>query len=72
VSGDRLDAEIQILDVLGRLVRRMSATELPSGVNHIEWDGTDQRAAKASNGIYFVRVRHADKVVASTRIVIAR
>ena len=49
-DGDPIDLELY--DVTGRFVRRLSAAE---GVNTLEWDGRDVRGTEVPAGIYFAR-----------------
>jgi hypothetical protein len=69
---EHASVEIVILDVSGRLVRRLERVGLSVGTNQIEWDGRDQRSSRASNGIYFVRAEHEGRSVGTLRIVVAR
>jgi hypothetical protein len=54
-------ADLDIFDVSGRLVRRLSAAWLVAGTFRIEWDGRDERGRGASSGIYFARLAAAGR-----------
>lgn len=54
------DAEVQALDVRGRVVRNLARGRLPAGVNEVVWNGADDRGAVARSGIYFVRAHVGD------------
>jgi len=48
---------IEIYDVKGALVKRLSSAWRPTGPQSAGWDGTDARGRPSPNGIYFWRVR---------------
>ncbi len=47
---------LEILDLQGRLVRRIRTGPLGAGNHRFEWDGRDERGAASGAGIYFVRL----------------
>lgn len=51
---------LDVLDVQGRLVRRVAARAFPSGRHALDWDGRGSRGGPLGPGIYFARLEHAD------------
>ncbi len=51
-SGVRID----VFDVLGRRVRTLANEPLDAGVHLRHWDGREESGARATNGVYFVRM----------------
>jgi flagellar hook capping protein FlgD len=49
----------RVVDVAGRLVRRLSDAWRPAGVQSLAWDGRDDAGAPVSPGIYFAHVQVA-------------
>jgi subtilisin family serine protease len=47
---------LAILDVHGRVVRRLVERELPPGEHAITWDGRDERGRQAPSGVYSYRL----------------
>lgn len=56
---DRVDLEI--LDTAGRRVRALVHAELPPGSHDAVWDGADGHGVHAQPGVYFVRLRSANR-----------
>lgn len=50
-------AAIDIVDVAGRSIARISEGELPAGRSTQVWNGKTQAGGPAASGVYFVRVR---------------
>ncbi len=48
--------KVTIVDIQGRLVKRLMDGWMPAGPHGISWDGTDDRGAKVGAGVYFSRV----------------
>jgi len=49
---------VEILDLRGRLVRRLSVEDIEGANSHgLHWDGRDANGARLPSGVYFVRVR---------------
>jgi hypothetical protein len=61
----------EVFDAAGRLVRRLppSSSE-PGGRGRVNWDGSGAGGVRVGGGVYFVRVRIADRV--ETRRVVLR
>lgn len=50
-------ADVQVIDVAGRVLRSLSWSALPSGANELVWDLDDDAGRALPNGRYFVRAR---------------
>ncbi len=59
--------EVDVVDVLGRLVRRVLEDDLEAGSHVAEWDGLDDSGAPTAAGLYLVRLR-SDLGTATTRL----
>jgi len=62
---------LDVVDVRGRVVRRLERGFRPAGVHRVAWDGRTDRGELAPSGVYFVRFE-AGEASASRRIVLAR
>jgi hypothetical protein len=62
---------LDILDVAGRRVARLVDGEHTSGLHSVTWDGTTENGARATGGIYLVRLS-TPRTVASQKIVLSR
>ena len=51
--------EILILNVGGRVVRRLEAAPRTSGEHRLTWDGTDEDGRQVASGVYLIRGRAA-------------
>jgi uncharacterized delta-60 repeat protein len=60
-----------VLDVSGRLVRRLTDAVLPPGTHEITWDGREDTGRSVAGGIYFMAVR-TDAGSAARRILVTR
>jgi predicted outer membrane repeat protein len=62
---------LDILDVSGRLVRRLVVAEQAAGAREVEWDGRDRAGGPVAAGIYFARLSLGrDRV--SRRLILVR
>jgi len=52
-GGEKQDVQVEILDVSGRVVRRIGGLE---GEGEVLWDGTGADGKEVSPGVYFVRL----------------
>jgi hypothetical protein len=50
-------ARVQVVDVSGRVVRRLTESWRPAGVQSLSWDGRDEDGAPVRPGTFFLRVR---------------
>jgi photosystem II stability/assembly factor-like uncharacterized protein len=55
--GHSSHVELDILNVLGQKVKTLVRDDQRIGSYTMEWDGTNDRNAKVSSGIYFYRIR---------------
>ncbi len=62
---------LEVLDLSGRLVRRLLSGWQETGSQAVLWDGNDASGVRAPAGIYTVRLRSGDRS-AETRIAILR
>jgi hypothetical protein len=54
--GSPCAVAVEVHDVTGRLVRRLSWTRLDAGVHEATWDGRDERGVRAPEGGYALRL----------------
>ena len=54
---------LDVLDIRGRLVRRVVEATLPPNTYHFHWDGKDDRGAAVALGVYFAHLRTKDATV---------
>jgi len=50
---------LYVIDLQGRLVRTLVADVLAAGPHTAEWNGLDDRGARVSSGVYFLRLESA-------------
>ncbi len=60
-----------VLDVQGRVVRRLADAWRPAGAQSLAWDGRDDAGADARPGAYFVRIASGDGA-RTARVTLAR
>jgi len=51
------EVDVTVVDLSGRLVRRVWSGPLPAGEQNVTWDGRDETGKPVSSGVYFARVR---------------
>jgi len=56
--NEQLDAQINIYNISGILVRTLNQSFMPTGsrTNQLDWDGTDNSGAKLPSGVYVYRL----------------
>jgi hypothetical protein len=59
---------LEVLDVAGRVVRRLLETSLPAGTHRVPWNGAGDAGGTLPPGLYFARL-HAGGTAATARIV---
>lgn len=59
VSPVTAEAQVQVLDIQGRLVRRLFVGTLPAGEHPFHWDGRSDGGAPVSAGLYLLRASGA-------------
>jgi hypothetical protein len=62
---------LAVMDLRGRLVRRLLDRDLPAGNHRIRWDGRDGAGRAMPSGVYLVRMR-ADGYTATAKMLLAR
>ncbi len=63
--------DVDVLDLSGRMVRRLSAGWQPRGSRQLAWDGADADGARVPAGVYLVRLR-ASGLLALARVAMIR
>ena len=59
-----------IYNISGQKVRELVSENLPAGLHHVVWDGTDENGHAASSGIYISQLRMGKKAVAGKMLLI--
>lgn len=54
--------ELEVVDVLGNVVKTLVSGEVQSGYKTIRWDGTDNSGKPVANGTYVCRLKAGDRV----------
>jgi hypothetical protein len=58
-----MDVSVNIYDVTGRFVARVTSGAFDRGPHQLEWDGTDHTGRPVSSGIYFYKLTAGDQIV---------
>jgi len=64
VLPDEGSARVTVCDATGRRVRTLLDGAQSAGPHVVHWDGTSDNGTPAPAGVYFVRARWKDQVVA--------
>ncbi len=64
-------ASLCVVDVRGRVVRRLGSGRWAAGPHALEWDGTDESGEPSPSGVYIVRLE-AGGQVATRKVVLVR
>lgn len=64
-------AELLCYDLSGRVVRRLTRAQMPSGRDRWSWDGADEQGRRVAPGLYFLELR-AGGFVARGRVLALR
>jgi hypothetical protein len=62
--------DLEIVDVGGRVVRRLVSSPVAAGVHAVKWDGLTDSGERVASGIYFGRLRQAGFVRKEKLIVV--
>jgi len=54
--------ELEVVDVLGNVVKTLVHGEVQSGYKSVRWDGTDNLGKPVSNGTYICRLKAGDRI----------
>jgi glucuronoarabinoxylan endo-1,4-beta-xylanase len=60
--NQKSNVQVNIYDILGRVVRKFTGGEQPTGSHSIIWDGLNNLGEKLATGIYFYRVQAGGEV----------
>jgi len=52
------EANLDVIDVRGHVVRTLHRGGLAAGEHRLAWDGADEHGRTAASGVYFARLRH--------------
>ena len=63
-------ARLSILDIEGRLVRRLHDGYLPAGLHELSWDASDDRSRRVRPGVYLARLEFEDRPAVSEKLVV--
>jgi flagellar hook assembly protein FlgD len=55
--------EIDILDINGKLIKRLVQQTKPDGRHQIDWDGTDKFARPVATGMYLIVMEAGGKAM---------
>ena len=61
--SDQVPVRLDVLDVQGRLVRKVVEKVLPARAHQFVWDGTSDAGTPVGGGVYFVRLKAQECVV---------
>ena len=64
--------EVSVLDVTGRVVRRLASGVGPAGLRSLAWNGRDGRGNAVSAGTYFVKMTTQSGTTTTKRLVLIR
>ncbi len=67
----RTKLSLTIFNGLGQQVKTLLSGTLPSGTHTIEWDGTDDRGALVTSGIYYYQL-HSDAFLDTQKMLLLR
>ena len=62
-NSDYSQIKLELLDVLGKVVREYEHLSTTAGIHTISWNGMDNYGIPVSSGIYFYRLQIGSKVV---------
>jgi len=69
---NHVQVKINILDLQGRLIRRLVNKAEAPGTYSVTWDGTNQKGIPQSSGIYFYQLFLDGKNIESRRMLLLR
>jgi flagellar hook assembly protein FlgD len=58
---ERMNVNLSIYDLQGRLVRTLVHDRLGSGYKEFAWDGKDAKGVPVGSGVYFYRLKAGNK-----------
>ncbi len=63
-------ASLQIVAVDGQMIRDLGRRDLPAGSAELSWDRRNDRGRRVPAGVYFARLRTADRTLTHRMVVI--
>jgi glucuronoarabinoxylan endo-1,4-beta-xylanase len=60
--NQKSNVQVNIYDILGRVVRKFSGGDQPTGSHSILWDGLNNFGEKLATGVYFYRLQAGEEV----------
>jgi flagellar hook assembly protein FlgD len=63
---------VRLIDVTGRVVRKLADGELPGGAQPLTWDGRDDRGRAMPAGVYFARAEWQGRAVTGKVVYLGR
>jgi hypothetical protein len=69
--AERTPVTVDVVNVGGRLVRRLARGARPAGVHRLIWDGRTDGGRPSPSGVYFLKVAAGDRT-ATRRVVLTR
>ncbi len=70
-SGVPVDVQLRVIDLQGRLIRRLLDDSLPPGVHTAHWDGRDDTGQAVPTGLYLLKL-DAGEAADSRRVLLVR
>jgi hypothetical protein len=64
--------KLSIYDVIGREVKILLDGYVPIGTYQIEWDGTDSKGTRVTNGTYFCQLRGEDRGASTKKMILMK
>lgn len=64
--------DLDIVDLRGRIVRRLLQAEMVPATGHVTWNGADRRGRPAASGVYLVRLQAGQQPAAVQSITLTR
>jgi hypothetical protein len=68
---DRAVVDAVIYDPRGRVARHLFNRELPAGISHLSWDGTNDQGQRLASGVYFLKLA-APSAVKTLKLVLIK
>jgi hypothetical protein len=70
VPDETMKTELSVFDLRGRLVQTLLSERLPKGEYLKTWDARDSRGVDVASGVYFYRLKVANKVAIKKLVVV--
>jgi subtilisin family serine protease len=66
----RTGVRVEVFDISGRKVRTLARREFGAGAHEAVWNGTDDRGAPVSSGVYVYRVSAGTEIRSGTMVLL--